>query len=112
MLDTRRRHFITLISGAAAAWPLAANAQQPAMPVIGFLDTRSAEAIPERLRAYRQGLKEAGYIEGENVAIIYRFAENQGHRLPELASDLVRRQVTLRLTVPDKLLVAADEVIE
>ena len=101
----KRREFITLVGG--AAWPLAARAQQPAMPVIGFLDTRSAEAIPERLRAYRQGLKEAGYIEGENVAIIYRFAENQGQRLPELASDLVRRQVTLIATAGDDVALAA-----
>src|SRR5215475_10134672 len=102
-----RREFIMLLGSAAAAWPIAARAQQPAMPVIGFLDTRSAEAIPERLRAYRQGLKEAGYIEGENVAIIYRFAENQGYRLPELASDLVRRQVTLIATAGDDVALAA-----
>jgi len=102
-----RRELLAALGGAVAAWPLAARAQQPAMPVIGFLDTRSAEAIPERLRAYRQGLKEAGYIEGENVAIIYRFAENQGHRLPELASDLVRRQVTLIATAGDDVALAA-----
>ena len=102
-----RRELLAALGGAVAAWPLAARAQQPAMPVIGFLDTRSAEAIPERLRAYRQGLKEAGYIEGENVAIIYRFAENQGYRLPELASDLVRRQVTLIATAGDDVALAA-----
>jgi putative ABC transport system substrate-binding protein len=92
MFDVRRRDLITLLSG-AAAWPLAARAQQPAMPVVGYLNSATPEGFSDYLRAVRQGLKESGYVEGENLAIEYRWAENEPERLPVLAADLVRRQV-------------------
>jgi putative ABC transport system substrate-binding protein len=103
----RRRAFIASFGGGALAWPLTAHAQPAAMPVVGFLDARSPHAIAERLRGFRLGLKDTGFVEGENVAIVYRFAENQLDRLPVLVAELVRRPVAVIVTAGDDVAVAA-----
>src|SRR5262249_21426770 len=94
----KRRAFISLLGGVAAAWPLAARAEQAAMPVIGMLDSRSPDALMDRLRGFRPGLKNTGYGEGGNVAVETAWAENQFDRLPALAAELVRRRVAVITT--------------
>jgi putative ABC transport system substrate-binding protein len=91
----RRRELIKIIVGSAVTWPLSARGQQSVMPVVGLLDQRSPEELADRLRGFRQGLRDSGFVEGQNVAIDYRWAENKLDRLPDLAADLVRRQVAV-----------------
>src|SRR5215467_9292078 len=90
----QRRQFITVFDG-AALWPLAAHAQQPAIPVVGFINAAAAQSYKQQLSAFLKGLSEAGYVDGRNVAIEYRWAEEQNDRLPAMAADLVRRQVAV-----------------
>ena len=107
MFDVRRREFITLLGGAGAAWPLAARGQQPAVPVVGVLSAEWPNLLSDRLRAFHDGLRETGYVEGRNLAIEYRWAEGRNDRLPELAAELVRRQVTVIVSTSTPAVLAA-----
>src|SRR5262245_45389641 len=103
----KRREFITLLGGVAAAWPLAARAQQAAVPVVGVLSAEWPNLFSDRLRAFHDGLRETGYVEGWNLAIEYRWAEGQNDRLPALAAELVRRQVTIIVSTSTPAVLAA-----
>src|SRR5262249_54106984 len=103
----RRRKFLATLGGAAAVWPLAARAQQPAMPVVGVLSAEWPNLFSDRLRAFHDGLRETGYVEGRNLAIEYRWAEGRNDRLPPLAAELVRRQVTVIVSTSTPAVLAA-----
>jgi len=103
----QRRDFIKVIVGSAVAWPLAARAQRSVTPVIGLLSAREASEAPQLLTAFRQGLKELGFVEGQNITIEYRFAGNQNDQLPALAADLIHRQVTVIVAVTTPAALAA-----
>ena len=105
----KRRDFMTLVGGAAVAWPLAARAQQPAMPVVGFVRSTSLAPFQNLVAAFGDGLKEAGFVAGQNVAVEYRYAENQKDRLPALVAELLGIPVA---AVPMIVQMTADEVIE
>ena len=107
----KRREFIAVLGGAAVAWPVSAHAQQPAMPVIGVLDARSPATTENPLRAFREGLKDTGYIVGENVALEYRWAEDQIDRLPALTADLVQRRATVIFAISPTAALAAKAAI-
>jgi ABC-type uncharacterized transport system substrate-binding protein len=113
VFDVRRRQFITLLGGAAVAWPLAARGQQPAMPAIGILSSQTQDSESARLKALREGLQETDFVEGRNVTIEYQFADGQNSRLPELAAELVRRQIAVLVanTTPPALAAKAATTI-